>query len=67
MHDYIAVCPAQFFVHLSSCVIRNLASSMTFDAPPKPANSIRDGYNKINMVKEYVFMGIVNFQGILIT
>ena len=35
MHDYITVSPAQYFVHLNSCVIRNLATSMTFNAPPK--------------------------------
>ena len=35
MHDYITVCPAQYCVHLNSYVIRNLATSMTFDAPPK--------------------------------
>ena len=35
MHDYIADSPTQYFVHLNSCVIRKLAVSMTFDAPPK--------------------------------
>ena len=36
MHDYItAVRPAQYFVHLNSCITRNLATPMTFDAPPE--------------------------------
>ena len=35
MHDYITVSPVQYFVHLNSCVVRNLATSMTFDPPPK--------------------------------
>ena len=40
MHDYITVSPAQYFADLNSCVIRNLATSMAFDAPPnRPAHS----------------------------
>ena len=35
MHDCITVSPGQYFVHLNSCVIRNLETSMMFDAPPK--------------------------------
>ena len=35
MHDDITVSPAQYSVLLNSCVIRNLATSVTFDAPPK--------------------------------
>ena len=35
MHDYITISPAQYFDHLNSCVIRNLATSMTFDASLK--------------------------------
>ena len=35
MHDYVTVSPAQDFVHLNSCVIRNLETLMTVDAPPK--------------------------------
>ena len=35
MYDNITVSPAQYFVHMNSCVIINLATSMTFDAPPK--------------------------------
>ena len=31
----LTVSPAQYFVHLNSCVIRNLALSMTFDVPSK--------------------------------
>ena len=35
MHDsIITVSPAQYFVRLNSNVNRNLATSMTFDAPP---------------------------------
>ena len=40
IHDYITVSPAQYYVHLNSCVIRSLAGSLTFNAPPKrPAHS----------------------------
>ena len=35
MHAYITVSPVQYFVQLNSCVIRYLATSMTFDAPHK--------------------------------
>ena len=35
MHDYITVSPAKCFVHLNLCAIRNLATSITFNAPPK--------------------------------
>ena len=40
IHDYITVRLAQYFVHLNSSVIRHLATSITFVAPPKrPAYS----------------------------
>ena len=44
MHDYITNSPAQYFVHLNLCIIRNLATSMTFDAPTKhPCMTIFNG------------------------